>query len=389
MTLTDAQEQALKIAISRYKDREPYTCISGYAGTGKSTLVKFIISALGLSKDDVAYIAYTGKASLVLKEKGCPNAMTGHRLLYDSYQRKDGTYYHKIKRPLDHPYKLIILDEVSMFPLNMWELLLSHHIPVIALGDPGQLPSITQDNSVLEHPHIFLDEIMRQAKESEIIRLTMDIREGKSLKPFRGEEIQVISPKDVNDGMYKWADQIICAKNNTRHYINSFRRKQVWGEDLPEPTEGDKVICLKNTWDLVTAHGDNLVNGSIGFISNLDTSIHNQWQNPMLYFDFIPEEYAGESIDKYGFKEVNGDYKIFTEGEPTVNNKNFRFYPKEMRPVEFDYGYCITCHKAQGSQFGKVLVFEESFPFKRDEHIKWLYTACTRAIDKLVLVKSI
>ena len=106
------------------------------AGTGKSTLVKFIISALDIDPKDVCYVAYTGKASLVLKEKGCPNAMTAHRLLYTSYPRKDGTFYHKPKRPLDQNYKLIVVDEISMLPKEMWDLLLSHHIYVIALGDP-------------------------------------------------------------------------------------------------------------------------------------------------------------------------------------------------------------------------------------------------------------
>ena len=97
------------------------------AGTGKSTLVKFIVDALGIDKNYVCYIAYTGKAAKVLKDKGCPNAMTAHRLLYTSYPKNDGTFYHKIKRPLDFPYKLIVVDEISMLPKHIWELLLSHH----------------------------------------------------------------------------------------------------------------------------------------------------------------------------------------------------------------------------------------------------------------------
>ena len=98
--------------------------------------MKFIVDALGIDKSYVCYIAYTGKAAKVLKDKGCPNAMTAHRLLYTSYPKNDGTFYHKIKRPLDFPYKLIVVDEISMLPKHIWELLLSHHIPVICLGDP-------------------------------------------------------------------------------------------------------------------------------------------------------------------------------------------------------------------------------------------------------------
>ena len=137
MTLTHKQEQGLKIAVKRYNAHEPWTCIAGYAGSGKSTLIKFIISALNIYPEDVCYVAYTGKAALVLKEKGCPNAMTAHRLIYQSYPRKDGTFYHKPKRPLDRNYKLIVVDEISMLPKELWELLLSHNIHVIALGDPG------------------------------------------------------------------------------------------------------------------------------------------------------------------------------------------------------------------------------------------------------------
>lgn len=137
MELTHKQEEGLKIAVSRYYNHDPYTVISGYAGSGKSTLVKFIISALNLYPEDVAYVAYTGKAALVLKEKDCPNPTTAHKLLYNSKPRPDGTFYHEIKRPLEAPYKLIVVDEVSMLPLEMWELLLSHHIHVVALGDPG------------------------------------------------------------------------------------------------------------------------------------------------------------------------------------------------------------------------------------------------------------
>lgn len=206
MILTNKQEEGLKIAVARYKNKEPYTCISGYAGTGKSTLVKFIVSALDIDPDFVCYVAFTGKASLILKEKGCPNAMTAHKLLYQSYPRNDGTFWHKPKRPLDKAYKLIVVDEVSMLPKDMWELLLTHNIHVIALGDPGQLPPIGDDNGVLAAPHIFLDEIVRQAQESEIIRLTMDIREGKPLELYKGKEVQVIDKKDFEDGIYLWAD---------------------------------------------------------------------------------------------------------------------------------------------------------------------------------------
>ena len=85
------------------------------AGTGKSTLVKYIVAALDIDEADVCYVAFTGKASLVLKEKGCPNAMTAHRLLYKSFPRRDGTFAHIPKYPLDWPYKLIVKKKKKIF----------------------------------------------------------------------------------------------------------------------------------------------------------------------------------------------------------------------------------------------------------------------------------
>lgn len=386
MKLTAKQQEGLEIAVARYKDRKAYTCIAGYAGAGKSTLVKFIVEALQIPQSDVCYIAYTGKAALVLKEKGCPNSMTAHRLLYKSFPRRDGTFYHVPKRPLDYPYKLIILDEVSMFPKEMWDLLLSHNIHVIALGDPGQLPPIGEDNGILAQPHVFLDEIMRQAQESEIIRLTMDIRAGKPLQLFKGNEVQIIDKSELVDGMLLWADQIICAKNETRRNINQLIRQYKYGADVGfAPVNGDKVICLRNDWDRPNLNGDVMVNGMIGTITNIQYGKPNQWLETDLIADVIPDGY--EEDDMFAsFDDLHIDYKLLTSGEPTVNKKNFKRFPIGIKPKEFDYGYCITCHKSQGSEYDKVLVFEEYL--RGGDHARWLYTAATRAKKKLVIVRA-
>ena len=368
------------------------------AGTGKSTLVKFIIQALGIAPYDVCFIAYTGKAALVLKEKGNLNAMTAHKLLYQSYPRADGSFFHMPRRPLEYPYKLIVVDEVSMLPKEMWELLLSHRIYVIALGDPGQLPPLTDDNGVLQKPHVFLDEIMRQAQESEIIRVSMDIRAGKKLQKFSGKEVQIIDKSDLVSGMLKWADQVIVAKNATRHYYNDLMRDYIYGEHPKTPLEGDKVICLRNDWDSITPAGDVLVNGLTGYLSNISYEENRNvpWQirkqMPMLmYADFIPDHYAEDSDEViYGdgvFDQINMDYKIFTEWQPTVNRENFKKIPRHLKPHEFDYGYAITAWKAQGSEYDKTLVFEEDFP-RGEDHKKYLYTAITRAREKLVIVRK-
>ena len=389
MELTKKQKEALDLAVERYVNGEPYTCIAGYAGSGKTTLVQFIIKALNLSESEVCYIAYTGKAALVLKEKGCLNAMTAHRLLYHSFRNKDGSYRHIPVRTHEMPhYKLIVVDEVSMMPKTLWDLLLSHNMPVLALGDPGQLPPMGEDNGILDKAHIFLDEIVRQAQESEIIKLSMEIRSGKSLIPFKGKQVQIIGRSELTDGMLLWADQIICAKNTTRKQINNRVRELIFNTKDPKPVEGDKVICLQNQWDTISEYGDTLVNGTVGTVSYIryrDTKkLH-----PQLLIDLLPEgtQPSACDADPY-FRDLSIDAQLFLDGEPTVTNQNFKTFSKMEKPVEFDYGYAITCWKAQGSEYGKVLLFEEDFPRNAEEKIKYLYTGITRAKDKLVIIRK-
>ena len=391
MELNAKQEQGLKIAIARYKNREPWTCISGYAGTGKSTLVQFIIAALNIDPTDVAYITFTGKAASVLRHKGCPNAMTAHKLLYFSKRLPNGKYIFSPRPTLDYPYKLIVVDEISMLPNHLWELLLRHRCHVIALGDPFQIPPINkkEDNHVLDTPHIFLDEIMRQAAESEIIRLTLDIREFKAPQFQKGNEIQVIEPENVVSGMYTWADQIICGTNRKRLEINNLMRTAA-GRG-PEPEQGDKVICCRNCWDLLDTSMENaLVNGTIGYLGEFSQT---EQSYPILNFPKVPILKSKIITEEDGtFNDIIVDYQALKHGRPFLTPEQaYKIYKrqdlKNTEPVEFNYGYAITGHRSQGSQWNKVLVFEETFPFDREEHARWLYTVCTRSAEKLVLVR--
>ena len=390
MELTRKQEEGLRIAIDRYNHNEPYTVIAGYAGTGKSTLINFIIAALEVNpEDEVAYITFTGKASEVLREKGCPNAMTAHKLLYYSKQMPNGKFFYRPRPSLEKDYKVIVVDEVSMLPKDMWDLLLTHGIYVIACGDPFQIPPIdkNQDNGILNNPHIFLDEVMRQAKESDIICLSMDIREGKKINPFKGNDTQVFNKKDLCDGMYFWADQILVSTNKSRHDINSYIRDDL-GRGF-EPEINDKVICLRNCWDTLSEKQcDPLINGSIGTISamhmeSIDYIIMGQKVTaPVLVTDLIT------SNDEY--KNLHIDYTALTTGEKFFNPRQEYIIRKNKQnpelPIEFNFGYAITGHRAQGSQWNKVLVLEESFPFEKIEHARWLYTTVTRAAEKLTLI---
>ena len=392
MELTDQQLTGLAIALKRYKEGEKYTVISGYAGSGKSTLVKFLVAALQIPEDEIVYACFTGKACNVLQQKGCKNVCTLHRLLYEWRPKSDGTFF-RIPRDNLEPYRLVIVDECSMASKDLIAQLAKHRVHIICLGDPGQLPPINpdDDNHLLDRPHVFLSEIHRQAQESEIIRVSMDIRAGKPLELFDGNDVKIIDKKDMVNGMYLWADQILCAKNETRINLNNEIRAMLGREG--EPQEGDKIICLRNYWDVVDNDNNPLINGTIGFLKNNYTQTLSvpYFTNGGCKFDIIRGGITTEINTR--FEDLIMDKKLILEGVKSLPQKmEWRLMKSDnfswMIPKEFTYGYAITCHKAQGSQFNKVLVIEENFPFSKEEHQRWLYTAVTRAAEKCVIVRK-
>ena len=391
MELTAKQMEGLNIAIARYRAGEKYTCISGYAGSGKSTLVKFIVSALQIPENDIVYACFTGKACNVLQQKGNKNVSTLHRLLYEFRPRSNGTFYRIPRTELE--YRIVIVDEVSMASKELMDQLFRHNVYVICLGDPFQLPPINpnDDHHLLDHPHVFLDEIHRQAQESESIRVSMDIRAGRSLERFDGNDVKIINNNELVDGMYLWADQVLCAKNDTRIGINNYVRNMLGREG--EPQEGDKVICLRNYWDVLDSEDNPLINGTIGYLKNNHTELRRYpfYINGGGTFEIINTGIITETNSC--FTNLNLDKKLILEGVKTLDPKTEWRLMKDDRlswivPMEFTYGYAITTHKSQGSQFGKILVIEENFPFSKEEHARWLYTAVTRAIDKAVIVRK-
>ena len=394
--LTSKQLEGLRTAVQRFNQGCKYTAIAGYAGSGKSTLIKFIIDALPVDPEkEVAYVAFTGKAATVLQQKGCQNAITAHKLLYRAKPMPNGTYKFYPRSSGEIEYSVIVVDEVSMLPKPMWNLLMSHNVYVLAMGDPGQLPPINpdDDNHILDTPHVFLDEIMRQAQDSEIIRLSMHIRENNPISTFgcAGEQVQIFDKSQVVSGMYDWADQIICATNTQRTKINNFVRQQKgFGA---EPEVGDKIISLRNHWDFASSSGDwALTNGSIGTIEYMTE--RPIWV-PRYIYDKGPIPYLFTDItldDGDKFNSIPIDYNSLKNGEMTLNPKQTYMLNRQKdlleAPYEFAYAYAITCHKSQGSEWNKVLVIEEWFPNVPEEHKRWLYTAITRASEKLVIIKK-
>lgn len=391
MELTAKQEAGLKLAVERHRAGEKYTVIAGYAGTGKSTLVRFIIEALQVASDRVCYATFTGKAAEVLRKKGNKNACTLHKLLYEHIPLPAGGFLRKAKEQI--PYDIVVIDEISMVPKTLVDVMFKHKCYIICLGDPFQLPPIDkdEDNHLLDKPHIFLDQIMRQAEDSEIIRLSMAIREYQPISLLDGTNVKVLNKEDLSTGMLTWADQVLVATNAERIRLNTEMRKLYGRGPLPE--RGDKIICLRNYWEDFSNNGDPLVNGTIGYLYEPEEkSVHiPRFVNPPFdHFDTIKASFV-TSDDIYS--EVSIDKNLLINGEKCcdwrLSYKLGKLKNKigDIIPREFAYGYAITTHKAQGSEWDKVLVLEEKFPFDKEEHARWLYTAVTRASDKLVLLR--
>ena len=346
---------------------------------GKSTLVKFIISALeqdyGIDPErDVIYTSFTGKATQVLQKKGNKNVSTLHKMLFESIPRPDGTFFRK---PVTYlPYKIVVVDECSMVPKELLDILFRHRLYVLCLGDPGQLPPIREedDNKLLNAPHIFLDEIMRQDEDSEIIDLTMKIRNGEPLEHYVGTEVQILDKSELNTGMLQWADQIICATNATRVALNNQMRDLLGHEG--DPQDGDKVICLKNNWEIYSNNDNPLVNGTIGYLKHpFTTGLHLPpfitSSGTSQKIDITIGEFVSDTDESYG--ELSMDKKLILTGESALDWKTQYKMGRHSRfrsciPQQFTYGYAITCHKSQGSEWDKVLIIEEKFPFDKEEH---------------------
>lgn len=405
--------------------------LAGYAGTGKTTVINYLVNnVLNIEMEKLAFATPTGKAASILIQKGIKTACTVHRLIYLAKESEelDSKGKHKtifVKKTEIPKYDLIILDEVSMISKNMMKDILSFNCPVLAMGDPGQLPPVMAEKlDLLEHPDYMLTEIARQAADNPIIQLSMKARKGEFIREGRyGDDVIVMDrnrlPEDVLNKILNSADQIICGKNSTRIKINDYMRA-LNGHTSVTPEDGEKIICYMNNYeiDLNEQHEYQLVNGLIGTVNNF--KIKNESEDiAVLDFkpDFLPNITTDIISDAGGFLRDEFTYdrhqKIYTleDGSYTIKRqiftrvqksdperyaehlkeiaievKNRKQATNEVQISQFMYGYCITVHKAQGSEWNNVVVFDESdaFPGCRNQ---FLYTAITRAKKKLVILK--
>jgi len=364
---TPQQDAALR-AVGRWLDAgpgrrgtPPIFRLFGYAGTGKTTLAKHIAESVD---GKVLFAAFTGKAASVMRSKGCERASTIHSLIYRAHESGEDTPSFVLwdDAPASKA-KLIIIDECSMVDAELGRDLMSFGVPVLVLGDPAQLPPIQGGGFFTEvAPDAMLEEVHRQAQDDPIIRLSMDIREGRSLEPGVYGRSQVVRKEDLDPQRVLEADQVLVGRNATRQAYNT-RMRQRRGVDDPLPVAGDKLVCLRNN------RKKGLFNGSLWSVKERGTS-RSRLITMRLYPD---EESSGKPV------KVSVRPECFTGSLAEFDWKQRKKYD------EFDYGYVLTVHKAQGSQWDDVVLFDESFAFP-DSRERWLYTGVTRAAKQLTVV---
>lgn len=382
--LTNKQEKAIKIVKERY-NKEKYTYISGFAGSGKSFIIPYIVDALGLYSDEVLYMCYTGKATQLLRNKGL-NAFTIHKAIYTYTIDKITKAPRKhLKTKLDESYKLIVIDEVSMVTEELWKDILSFGIHVVAEGDPGQLPPVSGAQlEFIQRPHIFLDEVVRQAQDNEIIRVSMDIREGKSLHEFNGRDVRIIPRSDLSKDDFLNSDLVICGLNRTKTTLNNkYRSLLGYPDGIPVP--GDRIISEQNNWDIISHNEDQpLTNGLICTVSNIIG------KNPITIDNIKVPIYESKLIlpneDYYDSIYINKNI-LFNGTDGLDNKQKFKLSKHILAPHPFSFGYAVTCWKAQGDQYDKVILLADDCNFlSAEDRIKYLYTGVTRAVKECIIL---
>ena len=382
--------------LSRGDSLEQIFRFFGYAGTGKTTIAQAFAD---LVDGPVHFATYTGKAAHVLREKGCLNAGTLHSLIYQPKSRsaarlrelqreyieiEDATPDHvdelaaikrsilaeqeNVKRPSFglkegsdlEGAALLVVDEVSMVDDQMGEDLLGFGVPILALGDPAQLPPVKGGGFFTEaKPDILLTDIHRQAAGSPILALATDIREGRG---FTGTDL--VRPVGQSLEFMAGFDQILCGLNKTRRIVNEKMRAHL-GFTSALPMPGDRLICTRNDGET------GLLNGSQWVVQDSSWNANDEELSI-----FITAADSDEQL------RVICHHDYFLGKEPPY----FMVRKKQC----FDFAYAMTVHKSQGSQFDSVCLIDEAMKFPnatKSFKQAWRYTGVTRAAKELTIIR--
>lgn len=389
MSITLSTEQTTAYdAINNWLNtlEKPYLTLGGYAGTGKTTLIQKLCAV----RDDliIHLCALTGKAALNVGAKVTGyniTISTIHKFIYRPIVDEDGILIGweliDFTNSEDCP-DLIIVDEASMVSEKIFIDLLNLNIPILFVGDHGQLPPIVKKDeqvddprvklhrsvkgfNIMNDPEIRLEEIHRQALDSPIIRLSQLARKGVRInKGVFGAGVMKINTVLAVEHLLKEDDDwtILTDLNRRRVKLNKLCLK-FNGFEQEYPTFTTKVVCLKNNFKNIPI----IFNGMLGKIVSV-------------------EDIEGDYNKYYAIINLDDDNTFKGEiSKHTFNNEKGQL-PPEIRYRDagdlFDFGYCLTVHKAQGSEFKRVFIFGTGWG---DWQQQWLYTAITRAKEELYI----
>lgn len=416
MTPNEDQEEALNRIFHWFHYGEERTFkLGGLAGTGKSSLIPYIHDFILLGSHQVMFVAPTNKASLViqnrLNDNGIPsNARTLHRTFYTKRERHCdacplteslrnvchgisgynacGCYLDfYAKAAHDENIKLIICDESSMISREVYDDLLHNvndEIKILFVGDHGQLEAIEENTEVtkrlgkfelMKYPDFILRQIQRQAKDSAIIQLAHLVRSGHDIEyGSHGTGVEKVSltdelefdPSDTNLVGITYFAHVDPTNPYHKGRISVSDLNKMWranlGIDSPHPIVGERLVCR----DYIRRLG--IPKGTMGVIRNIS----------------IKDE------ESYDVELVLDDGRLY-EGFISAKQLNVNKAIWGLQHLDkWDFGYGLTCHTAQGSEFDSVVVFEPNKNFikwlGKVSYSKWLYTAITRAKRQLLLV---
>jgi ATP-dependent exoDNAse (exonuclease V) alpha subunit len=371
MTTFSPQQDDALLAVSRWlKDAKKGKAqqlfrMFGYAGTGKTTLARHIADGVD---GEVKFAAFTGKAAMMLRSKGCNDANTIHSLIYRSKTEDDtGDPSFTLNRQSDvKNCDLVVIDECSMVDAELGKDLMSFGVPVLVLGDPAQLPPVKGGGFFTEHePDVMLTEVHRQAQDNPIIRLSMQVRNGEPLPMGTFGSSSIVRRGDIDKeamaNLVLASDQVLVGRNKTRRDFNT-RMRTLMGRTDPMPVAGDKVVCLRNN------KTKGLLNGATFTVKAVGKA-----RTGMVTMRLDPDDISALNV------------KVSVLPEFFLGQEEALPWQARKESDEFDYGFALTVHKAQGSQWDKVVLFDESFAF-REHRERWLYTAITRAAESVIVV---
>lgn len=386
ITLSEDQQKANDQMIQFMHDRGDIFTLGGYAGTGKTTILGYTMREFRaqLRKEQgsvsIGYCCYTGKAADVLRKKlravdaiG-PNDYCGtiHGMIYKPIPGSDPVEFIR-QENLEHD--MILIDEASMVNKEILQDLQSYGVPIVAIGDHGQLPPIKGSFNLMEKPDFRLEKIHRQAADNPIIKLSMLAREegkipfgtfSKGVWKARCKRVDIF--KKLLDMGKLFDAMVLCGYNKSRVDMN-YQIRRMLGQDKNYPVPKEKVICLRNNRNRM------IFNGMIGTLKAIKPVDNLRY-------------WATAEMDG---RDVSMHMSIPQFGNPkTIDPNPMGYRGKQYAAIElFDWAYALTVWKAQGSECPVVVVFEQRNKYMDDDTWRrWLYTAVTRSSKELYVVEE-